>query len=82
MQFYLQSRSVFFWLGSRRSASGFSAYPVNRLTVRPCSPSCGFDIGGWMRCDAKPQGMSSTMPVCTENSHPDVMVMNPAEDRV
>src|ERR1700730_8947326 len=44
MQFYLQSRSVFFWLGSRRSASGFSAYPVNRLTVRPCSPSSGFDI--------------------------------------
>jgi hypothetical protein len=43
MQFYLQSRSVFFWLGSDRSASGFSAYPVNRLTARPCSPSCGFD---------------------------------------
>jgi hypothetical protein len=30
--------------GSRRSASDFSAYPVNRLTVRPCSLSCGFDI--------------------------------------
>jgi hypothetical protein len=31
-------------LGSRRSASGFITYPVNRLTARPCSPPCGFDI--------------------------------------
>jgi hypothetical protein len=44
MQFYLQSRSAFFWLGCRRSASGFIACLANRLTSRPCSPSCGIDI--------------------------------------